>query len=150
MSHAMNFSEQIPLVRQLKHWWHSWRNSRTAIAELGRCGPDEVERVARDVGVTGVELCILAGKWPNSASLLNRRMEYLKLDAADIARVEPLVMRDLRRVCTLCDSKRRCARDMVKNPFDPVWQRYCPNTMTLAALRAQRAPSTAASAQTVR
>jgi hypothetical protein len=68
-------------------------------------------------------------------------MEHLKLDTADIARVEPPVIRDLQRVCTLCESKRRCMRDLAKRPSDPVWQDYCPNAMTLRALLAERAPT---------
>jgi hypothetical protein len=68
MTLATNISEQIPLVRQLTHWWHGRRNRSGAIAELSRCGSEEVERVARDVGVSGAELCILAGKWPTCST----------------------------------------------------------------------------------
>ena len=63
-------------------------------------------------------------------------------DAADqarcakIVRVEPQVVRDLERVCTLCASKRRCSRDFAKGRSASSWQAYCPNTMTLRALTA--------------
>jgi len=110
-----------------------------AIAELDRCGPDEFERVARDVGVSGTELCILAGKWPDAADLLGQRMGYLNIDEAAVARTKPQAIKDLQRVCTLCASKRRCARDMRENSLDPVWEDYCPNQMTLAALLVERA-----------
>jgi hypothetical protein len=94
-------------------------------------------RIAHDVGVGGAaELRVLAGKWPDSADLLSRRMRQIRLDAAKIVRVEPQVVRDLERVCTLCASKRRCIRDLAKGQSDSSWQAYCPNTMTLRALGA--------------
>jgi hypothetical protein len=58
----------------------------------------------------------------------------LHLDAAAISRDEPLIMRDLERVCTTCGSKRRCVRDLVRYPDDQAWRAYCPNAMTLDAL----------------
>jgi len=90
------------------------------------------------VGLSGAaELRVLAGKWPHSADLLGRRMRQIKLDAAEIVQVEPEVVRDLERVCTLCASKRRCSRDFPKERSPSSWQAYCPNTMTLKALVAE-------------
>jgi hypothetical protein len=56
--------------------------------------------------------------------------------SAKIVQVEPQVVRDLERVCTLCTSKRRCSRDFAKGRSASSWQAYCPNTMTLRALTA--------------
>ncbi len=126
-------------ARRLSRWWRNWAHARAALTELQSCGPAEVERIARDAGVTSADLRILAGKWPDSAELLTQRMQQLRLDAADIARVEPQVIRDLQRVCTLCASKGKCEHDLARDRSDPVWQEYCPNAMTLAALLAERA-----------
>jgi hypothetical protein len=38
--------------------------------DLDCCGSAEVERIARDVGVSGADLSVLAGKWPDAADLL--------------------------------------------------------------------------------
>jgi hypothetical protein len=109
------------------------------MADLDGCGPAEVERIARDVGVSGADLSILAGKWPDAAGLLYWRMNEIKLDRKEITQADPQVMRDLQRVCTVCGSKRRCEHKLGKNPSDPDWQRYCPNAATLSALVAERA-----------
>jgi hypothetical protein len=109
------------------------------MAYLGCCGPSEVERMACDVGISRQDICTLAGKWPGSADSLLQRMKEIKLDPAEIARIEPQVLRDLERVCTLCASKRKCQRDLARNPSDGTWREYCPNAMTLAALTAERA-----------
>lgn len=102
------------------------------------CGERELDRVAQDVGVTRGELCILAGKWPDSAEQLTQRMDRIGLDEADVAATEPQVMRDLQRACSSCASRRRCARDLAQNSSDPVWRYYCPNATTFAALLAER------------
>jgi hypothetical protein len=133
-----SIGERLSVLRQLTRLWRGWRQRRTAVAELNCCGSEEQDHIARDVGLSTPALRVLAGKWPDSADLLTRRMEQLALDAADIARVEPQVIQDLQRVCSLCASKGRCARDMAENPSDPGWQDYCPNAMTLKALLAER------------
>jgi hypothetical protein len=104
-----------------------------------------VERIARDVGVSGADLAILAGKWPDAGDLLYWRMNEIKFDPKEVTQVYPQVMRDLQRVCTVCGSKRRCAHDLANNPSDPAWQKYCPNVTTLSALAAERAANTKAS-----
>jgi hypothetical protein len=109
------------------------------MADFNACGPAEVARIARDVGVSRADLSILAGKWPDAADLLYWRMNEIKLDRMEITRADPQVMRDLQRVCTVCGSKRRCEHELTKNPSDPAWEKYCPNATTLSALAAGRA-----------
>jgi hypothetical protein len=88
--------------------------------------------MARDLGMSRGELFVLAGKWPDSADLLSRRLEQVK-----VARVEPRVLRDLERVCTLCGSKRRCEYDLAIHPSNSPWTEYCPNATTISALMAE-------------
>ena len=114
------------------------------MADLDSWGPAEMERIARDVGVSGADLSILAGKWPDAADLLYWRMNEINLDRMEIAHADAQVMRDLQRVCTVCGSKRRCEHDLANNPSDPAWQKYCPNATTLLALAAERAVKTGA------
>ena len=95
----MSRSAQRPgFGRRLAHWWRSWNGRRRTMADLGRCGPAEMERIARDVGVSGADLSILAGKWPDAADPLYWRMNEIKLDRKEITQADPQVMRDLQRV----------------------------------------------------
>jgi glycerol-3-phosphate dehydrogenase len=122
-------------LRRLARWWREYADRQSTVAALADCGPAEGARIAHDIGVSGAaELRVLAGKWPDSADLLARRMRQIKLDAAEIVRVEPEVVRDLERVCTLCASRRRCRRDFANERSASSWRTYCPNTTTLAAL----------------
>jgi hypothetical protein len=144
MSRSAQTSERPGFARRLARWWRSWNGRRRTMADLDRCGSAEAERIARDVGVSGADLSILAGKWPDAADLLYRRMNEINLNWMEITQADPQVMRDLQRVCTVCGSKRRCEHELAKNPTDPAWQKYCPNATTLSALGAERAAKTKA------
>jgi hypothetical protein len=144
MSHSAQTVERPSLVRRLGHWWRSWNGRRKAMADLDSCGSTEMERIARDVGVSGADLSILAGKWPDAADLLYWRMNEIKLDRTEVTHADAQVMRDLQRVCTVCGSKWRCEHQLANNPSDPAWQKYCPNATTLLALGAERAAKTGA------
>jgi hypothetical protein len=128
-----------PPLNAVARWWRNWMTTRANMASLDCCGLEEAERVAHDVGVTTSELRALAGKWPDSTELLNRRLAALELDPAEIRRAGPGILSDLQRVCTMCTDGRECEHDLAQDPNDPVWREYCPNVMTLDALTAERA-----------
>jgi hypothetical protein len=125
----------------LARWWHNWKVTHANAQRLDCCGSAEVEHIANDVGVSVPELRALAGKWPDAAEPLNRRLAALALDPADIRNREPQVMHDLQRVCSMCGDKGECEYDLATNPSDPAWREYCPNVMTLDALAAERKPA---------
>jgi hypothetical protein len=101
----------------------------------------------------GNELCpfeaeVLAmPRYHYDASLLFRRMILLQIDRRELARDEPLLLRELQGLCTLCGSKPECVRDLQREyetsePQD--WHEYCPNSAMLHALGAlQNCPRTA-------
>ena len=122
-----------PLGR-LERWWRNWRAREAARQELARCGHNEVAHIARDVGVSSSELQTLAGRWSGSARLLEGRIAALGLE--HIAHSEPEVVRDLQRVCGQCASEKRCERDL-KDERHRAWRDYCPNVVTLDALRTE-------------
>ena len=97
---------------------------------------DEMERVAADLRMPASDFLALAQRNPESAVLLERRMAALDLNRDEILQSEPGVFRDLQRVCSLCTSRKQCARDIAHNAGDAVWKDYCPNAGTLLALDA--------------
>jgi hypothetical protein len=131
------------VARWIARWWHDWTSRRRMMTQLDCCGAAEVERMAHDVGVSSGELCALAGKWPDAAEPLNRRLVAIGLDPEDVRRNLPQVMHDLQRVCTLCQSVGECVHDLAAKPSSVAWRGYCPNVMTLDALRAAGKPAEA-------
>ena len=122
-------------IKAISQWLRDWARKSSAL-ELRCCGEEEVERMARDIGMSASELRKIAALGPGSADLLLRRMAALDLDRKEVSRTESRTFQDLQRVCTMCSSKRRCKRDLAHDSDDPVWQDYCPNAATLMALNA--------------
>ena len=120
-------------LEAIRQWCRGFISSQSA---LGECGAEGLERMAHDIGVSTAELHQLAKQGQHSADLLGRRMDVLDLDENEVARVERATFQDLQRVCSMCDCKKRCARDLARAPADPVWKEYCPNAQTLTALNA--------------
>ncbi len=136
MSALSGGHERRSPIQAISRWWRDWTRRGSASSELKCCGEDEVERMAKDMGVSAAELRRLASQGREAADLLPRRMAALDLDRNEVARTEPRTLQDLQRVCTLCESRRRCARDLARDSADPAWQDYCPNAATLMALNA--------------
>lgn len=109
---------------------------RGSASELKCFGEEEVKLIAKDVGVAPSELRSLVNFGPEAADPLLRRMAALGLDRNEISRTEPRTFKDLQRVCTMCESRRRCARDLARDSADQTWNDYCPNAVTLIALNA--------------
>ena len=116
-------------------WWRDRSRRDFGSLELKCCGEETVERIARDIGVTRAELHKLVQRGPHSADLLLRRMAALDLDPKEVSQIEPRMFQDLQKVCTLCESRRRCTRDLALGA-EAQWREYCPNAAMLMALNA--------------
>ena len=127
---------QKSLIKAVSKWWRQLARRGSARFELKCCGEEEVERMAKDIGLSSSELRRLASLGPDSADLLLRRMAALDLDRNEVSRTEPRTFQDLQRVCTMCNHHRRCRGDLARDADDPTWHDYCPNASTLMALNA--------------
>src|SRR5262245_18153157 len=84
--------------------------------ELGAMSPNEIGRIAEDVGMTASELKDLAARGQHAADQLRERMQALGIGKADVERVAPGLMRDLERTCTCCSEKGCCQADLPARP----------------------------------
>jgi hypothetical protein len=126
-------SRKAGMFGQIVEWWRDLRAGRAGLDELQNCG-SEADNIARDVGLSSSDLRLIAAKRPSAADQLEPRLAALLMDRAALQHTDPLVVRDLERVCTLCGEKRQCERDLARHPTDAVWRTYCPNAPTLQAL----------------
>ena len=122
-------------LEMIVQWCRDWIRT-DALAEMSRSGDAEVERIARDIRVSASELRALASRGQGACDLLLYRMAALDLDQNEVCQIAPETFRDLQRVCAMCESHRRCARDLARDSDDPAWKDYCPNAATLIALDA--------------
>jgi hypothetical protein len=128
------------LWNKAKAWisatWRWMRDPNDALSDLQLCGQKEIERIARDSGLSISEFRALQSLGSNAPDLLERRMAALDLDPAEVSALAPHSFRDLQRVCSLCEGHRRCLRDLARQPNNEIWKDYCPNVATLLALDA--------------
>jgi hypothetical protein len=122
------------VVAPLADWWRRHAQTQASLADLDSLGPSEMARMAQDVGIPASDLRVLAQHCSDAADLLERRLGAFGMKASELVRTAPAELRDMERLCTLCRSKGRCARDLAADPSDPVWRQYCPNEETIVSL----------------
>lgn len=116
----------------LANLWKDWSERRARQFEFDRADRTEMTRIAAELGTSATQLRGLVDRGANAAELLMRRMRSLDLDPK---RVEPAVMRDLQRCCSLCRSKTLCTHELEDRPQGARWPEYCPNELTINALQ---------------
>jgi len=127
-------ARQYPVVDAVIDIFARWLKHRREIAESCNCDSAEYAHIARDLNVSTGELDELIRRGAHAADALPKLMAELDIDRDAVARVEPMVMRDLERVCSLCDQKRRCARELAAGTSAERYADYCPNAPTLKTL----------------
>jgi hypothetical protein len=130
----MSEFKNYPVVESVIDLFTRWLERRREIAELCTCDAISREKIAIDLGVSPGELDQLIRRGPHAADELPKMMAAIGLDAKAIARAQPLVMRDLERVCALCERKYQCDRDLAAGTAAQHYKEYCGNAETLAAL----------------
>lgn len=122
------------VLRSIAQWISRYREARGLRDDLMNCSAAEVESMARELKITADELVTLSRKGPNAADLLQKLLVALGVDANGLAHDDPLVMRDLQRLCTTCNDKCRCELDIANGLIADNFRDYCPNAFTLDAL----------------
>jgi hypothetical protein len=105
--------------------------------EMRSLGSQEIEGIARDLHVSTPDLLSLAQKSPGSAVLLDLRLAQSGLSKDVLTARRGDVLRDMERVCGLCDAKHRCAADLESSDNVGQQPEYCPNELTLEALASE-------------
>ena len=125
---------RYPVVESVIDMFARWLKHRREIVESCGCDSEEYARIARDLNVSPGELDELVRRGAHAADELPKMMAALHIDRQAVARVKPLVMRDLERVCSLCEQKRRCDRELAGKTAAGHYGDFCPNASTLTAL----------------
>ena len=125
-------------VEAIANWVTSYRNVVGFNNEFDMCGPDEVMRMAKDIGVTSSQLQELARNGADSANLLKRMLVALHVDPKVIADMDPLVMREMKWLCITCSNKRQCEHELAKGTAAEHFEQYCPNAVSIDELLNQK------------
>ena len=124
----------FPRVEALINTFGDWLRHRRDLSEVRRMDTTEFDRIASDLRVSPGELDTLVQRGPHAADELPKLLKLLGIDEADLARTEPLVLRDMERVCAMCASKRQCDRDLAAGTSAEHYEGYCLNAPTIDSL----------------
>ena len=101
--------------------------------ESGISGPDEVMRMAKEIGVTPSQLHELVSEGPGTANLLKTMLVALRVDPKVLADMDPLIRRELQWLCITCSNKKRCEHELDKGTAAEHFREYCPNAVSIDA-----------------
>jgi uncharacterized Fe-S radical SAM superfamily protein PflX len=125
---------QSPVKKTVAALVRQWKEVATSVHELAAFG-QMMENMTQDLRLSPAELRALAAMGTNAAKQLPCFLEALRINIQTLAEQEPLVLRDLQRVCTLCDHKCGCDRDIAAGALATHYQSYCANADTVRALK---------------
>ncbi|PAY09282.1 MULTISPECIES: hypothetical protein [Bradyrhizobium] len=130
----MTTEPRYPVVEYLADVFANWLKHRRELGELRELDDASFSQIAADLRISPDDLTALVRQGPHSADELPRLLTALGIDREKLARIEPLVLRDMERVCSLCGHKRQCDHDLAAGKSGARYQQYCPNAATIDAL----------------
>lgn len=126
--------ETYPTVELLIDRFAGWIKHRRELSEIRRMNRDEFNLIARDLRVSSDDLDALVAAGAHSADEMPQMLKALGIDVADLARAEPLLVRDMQRVCSLCRDKAHCHGELAEGTAAEHYKDYCPNAPSIDAL----------------
>lgn len=122
------------ILDALAGWVKKYRYAAGLRGEFARCGPEEIAHTAHELGLSSRDLFELAKKGPHSADLLQKMLLALGVDPKKLASDDPMIMRDLQRLCVMCNQKKQCQHELAAGTAAENYPNFCPNAFTLEAL----------------
>src|SRR5215470_18454817 len=128
-----------PRVQQLIDTFADWLQYRREMNEMRRMDRGDFERIAEDLRISPGDLDALVRQGPHAADELPKMLNALGIDEQALARTQPMVLRDMERVCALCDHKTQCDHDLIAGTAAEHYEDYCLNAPTIDQLERQAA-----------
>jgi hypothetical protein len=127
-------SKPYPVVDFVIETFAGWLKHRRELKEMRQLDCASFGQIASELRMSSADLEALVRRGPHAADELPKMLRALGIDRADLARTEPLVLRDMERVCALCNHKRRCDRDLAAGTATAHYEEYCANAPTIDGL----------------
>lgn len=123
-----------PIVEKAIDVFANWLKHRREMCELRELDSGEFSRIAQDLRVAPADLDAMARRGPHAADELPKLLRALGIDEEALSRTQPLMLRDMERVCTLCQQKAQCDHDLNAGTSPQHYGEYCANAPTIDAL----------------
>ena len=123
-----------PYIEALIGTFSDWLRHRRELNEMRRLDRADFDRIAYDLRVSPDDLEQLVRNGPHAADELPRLLDALGIEEATLANTQPFLLRDMERVCAMCEHKRRCDRDLAEGSSAEHYKDYCANAPTIERL----------------
>jgi hypothetical protein len=130
--------ESYPLVGKLIDLFGDWLKHRQGLREMREMDGGEFTRIAHELCVTPADLDTFIRQGAHATDELPKLLKTLGIDEKALARSQPLVLRDMERVCASCIRKAQCDEDLGAGTSDQHYEEYCLNAPTIDALDQNR------------
>ena len=126
--------KSYPVVGRMIDIFGEWLKHRREMREMREMDATNFGQIASDLRISSADLEALVRQGPHAADELPKMLAALGIDQVYLARTEPLVLRDMERVCSLCNHKRQCDRDLAAGTAAAHYEEYCANAPTIDGL----------------
>ena len=125
-------TKTYPIVENAINLFGDWLKHRQEMRELRDLNSSDFARIARDLCVSPAELDEVVRLGPHASDELPRLLKSLGIDEAALSRTQPVLQRDMIRVCAACQQKARCNHDI--DAGTQHFEEYCPNAPAIGEL----------------
>ena len=122
-----------PIVENAINLFGDWLKHRQEMRELREMDDGDFARVAQDLCMSPAELDAVVRRGPQARGELPQLLKSLGIDEA-VSRAQPLLHRDMVRVCASCRQKAQCDHDLDAGTAAQHHAAYCPNAPAIDEL----------------
>ena len=127
-------TKSYPILKNAINLFGDWLKHRQEMRELREMNTGDFARIAQDLCVSTAELEAVIRRGPHASDELPRLLKTLGIDEVALSRTQPVLQRDMVRVCASCRHKPLCNLDHDAGTLAQRSEEYCPNAQAIAEL----------------
>jgi len=131
-------TKTYPIVENAINLFGDWLKQRQEMREMREMSNGDFARIARDLSVSPAELDAVIRQGPHASDELPQLLKSLGIDEATLCRTQPVLQRDMVRVCAACQQKARCNSDLEAGTLAQHYEEYCANAPAIDELSTGR------------
>ena len=128
-------TKTYPIVESAINLFGDWLKHRREMREIRDMNSGDFARMARDICISPAELDAVVRRGPHATDELPRLLKSLGIDEATLSRTQPVLQRDMVRVCAACQQKALCNQDYDAGILAQRYGEYCSNAPEIDELR---------------
>ena len=127
-------TKTYPIVENAINLFGDWLQHQREMRELRDMNSRDYARIAQDLCITPAELDVVVRRGAHASDELPRLLKVLGIDKVTVSRTQPVLQRDMMRVCAACRQKALCNHDLDSGTLAQRYDEYCPNAPAIDEL----------------